>query len=242
MRWRTACCRRRPSGLAIVGVIPRKLYRKSWAWKRSAAGPRERRFPRDRRGWLFAGLALLGIGVGGLFAFFLYHTPTLSLIAPEQIAAGVSADIPQPDPVKLSSPEQAALVERGRYLYQNISCNNCHGQNGSGGQKISWRPAGSHWTRNLTPDPKAGIGAWSEKEIARAIRSGMARDGRPLHWQGMVWDHASNLDEEDLHALIAFLRTLPPVERAVPPFRPPDGRDCEKATIWLVENRTPGCQ
>jgi len=32
-------------------------------------------------------------------------------------------------------------------------------------------------------------------------------DGRMLHWQGMIWDHASELDEEDVRALIAYLRT-----------------------------------
>ncbi len=205
------------------------------------AGPRERRFPRTVKGWLLTGLAVLGIGVGGLAGFFLYYTPTLSFIAPKEIANGVLANMPHVDSAKHSSPEQTAMVERGQYLYKNISCNNCHGPDGSGGQKISWLPAGTHWTRNLTPDPKAGIGAWTDKEIARAIRSGVSRDGRPLHWQGMVWDHASNLDEEDVRSLIEYLRTLPPVEREVPSFRHPDGSDCERATIYLVEDRRPGC-
>lgn len=206
------------------------------------AGARERRFPRSVKGWLLTGLAVLGIGVCGVGGYVLYHTPTLSIIPPEQIAMGVTEGMPQLDPAKRSSPEQAALAERGQYLYKIISCNNCHGPNGSGGQKISWLPAGSHWTRNLTPDPRTGIGAWSDKEIARAIRSGVARDGRPLHWQGMIWDHASNLDEEDVRSIIVYLRILPPVEKAVPPFRPPDGRDCERATIYLIEDRTPGCR
>ena len=124
------------------------------------AGPRERRLPRSGRGWLLTGLAVLGIGVCGVLGYFLYYTPTLSIIPPEKIAGAVIADMPPLDPAKIDSPEQAALVERGQYLYKIISCNNCHGQNGSGGQKISWFPAGSHWTRNLTPDPKTGIGAW----------------------------------------------------------------------------------
>ena len=98
---------------------------------------------------------------------------------------------------------------------------------------------GNAWTRNLTSHPKVGIGAWSDKEIARAIRSGMARDGRPLHWQGMIWDHASNLDEEDVRAIIAYLRYLPPVEREVPPFHHPEGSDCKRATIYLVEDMKP---
>jgi mono/diheme cytochrome c family protein len=206
------------------------------------AGSRERRFPKSLKGWIVTGLKCIGVGVIFIAGYFLYLTPTLNIIPAEQIASGVTAQMPETDPALIKSPEHAAMVERGRYLFKIVSCNMCHGQNGSGGQKISWLPAGTHWTRNLTPHKEAGIGAWKDKEIARAIRSGISRDGRPLHWQGMVWDHASNLDEEDVRSVIAFLRTLPAVERKVTPFHHPDGSDCKRATIWLVENNTPGCQ
>ena len=205
------------------------------------AGQQDRRFPKTVKGWLLTGLGVLGIGVSGLLGYFLYYTPTLNIIPSETIAEGVTIGMPQLDQTKLSSPEEIALAARGQYLYKVISCNNCHGPDGSGGQKISWLPAGTHWTRNLTSHPKAGIGAWSDKEIARAIRSGVARDGRPLHWQGMIWDHASNLDEEDVRAIIAYLRYLPPVERKVPSFHHPEGSDCKRATIYLVEDMKPGC-
>jgi mono/diheme cytochrome c family protein len=88
--------------------------------------------------------------------------------------------------------EQKALVERGRYLFTVASCAFCHNPNGAGGQKISWRPLGTLWSRNLTSDVRTGIGAWTDEQIARAIRSGITPDGRTLHWQGMTWDHASN--------------------------------------------------
>ena len=41
---------------------------------------------------------------------------------------------------------------------------------------------------------------------------GLAGKSSALHWQGMVWDHLSNLDEEDVRAIIAYLRTLPPLQ------------------------------
>src|SRR5215468_9693407 len=104
---------------------------------------------------------------------------------------------------------QAALGERVRYLFTVASCAFCHGNDGSGGLKVSWRPVGTLWVRNITTDQETGIGTWSDAEMARAIRSGISRDGRVLHWQGMIWDHASNWDEEDLRALIAYLRLLP---------------------------------
>jgi len=206
------------------------------------AGPKESRFPQGKRVWFTAGAKTTGIGIVVLVAIFIYHTPTLNIIPSEQIAQGVTAQMPKTDPAKITNPEHAAMVDRGRYLFKIVSCNMCHGQDGSGGQKISWLPAGTHWTRNLTSHPEAGIGTWSDKEISRAIRSGVSKDGRPLHWQGMVWDHASNLDEEDVQSIIAYLRTLPPVDKKVPDFHHPDGKDCQYATVWLVDNNSTGCQ
>jgi len=85
-----------------------------------------------------------------------------------------------------------------------------------GGAKLSWKPMGTVWARNLTANRETGLGAWTDAEIARAIRSGIAKDGRALHWQAMIWDHASNWDEEDVRAMIAFLRVLPPMRRVIP--------------------------
>jgi mono/diheme cytochrome c family protein len=120
------------------------------------------------------------------------------------------------DLARLSRPSQAALVERGRYLFAVASCALCPGADGAGGAKLSWRPLGTVWARNLTPDRETGLGAWTDDEIARAIRGGIAKGGRPLHWQAIIWDHASNWDEEDVRALIAFPRVLPSVCRSIP--------------------------
>ena len=164
------------------------------------------------------------------------------MIPPDRIAQAVTGSIPRPDPASLPDPRAAALVERGRYLFTVASCALCHGNAGAGGAKLSWRPFGTVWTRNLTPDRETGLGAWGDAEIARAIRSGIARDGRVMHWQAMIWDHASNWDEEDVRALIAFLRALPPVRRAVPPPRPPSAADCETYTFWIAASTEPGCR
>jgi cytochrome c553 len=121
-------------------------------------------------------------------------------------------------------------------------CAICHGTDGSGGTPISWRPFGTLWTRNITAHPQAGVGAWSDMELERAIRSGVSRDGRQLHWQGMTWDQLSNLDEEDLRAIVAYVRLLPPVDRAVPLPRPPTAGDCETYTYYLEKSDQPGCR
>ena len=117
---------------------------------------------------------VLGIGVCGVLGYFLYYTPTLSIIPPEKIAGAVIADMPPLDPAKLGNPEQAAMVERGQYLYKNHivqQLSRPKWERRSENQLVSCRVRTG--LAILTPDPKTGIGSWSDKEIGRAIRSGM---------------------------------------------------------------------
>ena len=97
------------------------------------------------------------------------------------------------------------------------------------------------WARNLTPDRETGLGAWTDDEIVRAIRGGIEGwAAAPL--AGDDLDHASNWDEEDVRALIAFLRVLPPGRRAIPPTRPPAADDCEVYTFCVDASAAPGCR
>ena len=191
------------------------------------ATPRSQRFPRTARGWAITGGVVLAILLLGTIGWVIAELPTLSFIPPDQIISGATRGVPDPDLASLKTPEARALVQRGRYLYTIASCAFCHNPNGAGGLKISWRAFGTLWTRNITSDKQTGIGLWSDAQIARAIRSGIAADGRVLHWQGMIWDHASNWDEEDVRALVSYLRVLPPIARTIPPARPPAADDCE---------------
>lgn len=123
------------------------------------------------------------------------------------------------------------------------SCAFCHGNDGRGGAKISWKPFGTLWVRNITSDPETGSGGWSDEEIARAIRSGVSKDGRQLHWQGMIRDLLSNLDEEDLRSLVAYVRALPAVKKAIPSARPAAADDCDIYTFFpRGELSKAGCQ
>jgi mono/diheme cytochrome c family protein len=214
-------------GLAAAGV----------AWVRARRAARDR--PRRGRRWRVAGWALLVLAL--LLAWLVSRLP--QIIPAPQLAAAIQGAIPRPAAGPAGTPERAALVERGRYLFTVTSCVFCHGPDGAGGQKVSWRPFGTLFVRNLTPDPETGLGAWSDAQIARAIRSGISRDGRPLHWQGMTWDLLSNLDEEDVRAVVAYLRALPPVRKAIPPARPPAPDDCELYTFFLRGDlEAPGCR
>jgi mono/diheme cytochrome c family protein len=131
-------------------------------------------------------------------------------------------DAPYPELRASADPE---VVARGRYLvYGPAHCVGCHGAPGardargdarvplSGGVSFEL-PIGSFHAPNITPDLATGIGARSDGEIARALRHGVGHDGRAL----MPFMPFANLSDEDLVAVISFLRSEPPVANPVPP-------------------------
>jgi mono/diheme cytochrome c family protein len=184
-----------------------------------------------------AGIVVLVSVCGLLYAWSQW--PSVPGMPPDPLVKASNAGQVTPSTAGMST-ARIRMVERGRYLY-SVSCELCHGTDGSGGTPISWKPFGTLWTRNITADPQSGVGAWSDAELARAIRSGVSRDGRQLHWQGMTWDQLSNLEEEDLRAIIAYVRLLPPIKRTVPLPRAPAADDCETYTFYLDRSDQAGC-
>jgi mono/diheme cytochrome c family protein len=184
--------------------------------------------------------AVLAVAIAGGLLYFLSRWPAIRGLPPDPLVKAFNAGDVVPDTSGMPA-ERVRMVQRGHYLY-SVSCALCHGPDGSGGTPISWKPFGTLWTRNITAHPQAGIGTWSDRELERAIRSGVSRDGTQLHWQGMTWDQLSNLEEEDLRAIVAYLRLLPPVNRVVPVPRPPAADDCETYTFYLDKSDQPGCR
>ncbi len=122
-----------------------------------------------------------------------------------------------------------AKVERGRYLAWNVMmCMDCHserdwtlfaappipGTAGVGGDVFDESVGfpGVFISRNLTP---ANLKDWSDGEIYRAITMGVKKDGEPI-FPMMPWTNYGKMDDEDIHAVIAYLRTLDPVEAEHP--------------------------
>jgi hypothetical protein len=64
---------------------------------------------------------------------------------------------------------------------------------------------------NLTPDRKAGLGAWSDAEIIRAVRTGVARDGRQLDHVMPYLGAFHDMTDQDVSDVVRFLRSLRPV-------------------------------
>ena len=112
-------------------------------------------------------------------------------------------------------PTDSASIVRGEHLVRNvIDCTLCHGDD-LGGAVYSSSPAlGTIAGPNLTRG-KGGVGPdYSDADYLRAIRRGVKRDGRSLIvMPSEVFTHIS---QEDMGAVLAYLRVAPPVDREVP--------------------------
>jgi mono/diheme cytochrome c family protein len=117
-------------------------------------------------------------------------------------------------------------LTRGEYLVRHVTpCLDCHskkdynyyatpiipGTEGMGGEEFTGVP-GKLFIPNITP---AALKDWSDGEIARAITCGVAKDGRPLAPM-MPYSEFRYLAKEDVYTIVAYLRTLWPIENEVP--------------------------
>jgi mono/diheme cytochrome c family protein len=118
-------------------------------------------------------------------------------------------------------------VTRGKYLAAIGHCMECHASwsrgvsdftNGLGHGGRPFGPTLVHgldptWqgsvAANITPDPTAGIGAWSDDEIKTAITKGISRDGHQLK-PPMAFSFYAQMKDGDVRDIVAYLRTLPP--------------------------------
>lgn len=174
--------------------------------------------PSRRRRVAQVALGLLGlstVAVGGLLAYA-WGTADQRLSHP---------DTPFPD---VRAATDLASIERGRYLvFGPAHCSSCHGGTDrahpetlvpdiplTGGLEFAMGPLGSSWAANLTPDVATGIGGRTDAELARAIRTGVLHDGRVSI---LMRYSAANLADEDLAAVLGYLRSAAPVSHPVPP-------------------------
>jgi mono/diheme cytochrome c family protein len=124
--------------------------------------------------------------------------------------------------------------ERGRYLAENVmACFDCHSEKnwnatgappaeGKVGAGRDWTVDGINWlvAPNITPDVETGAGTWTDDMLARAIREGIGHDGRAL-FPVMPYTIYREMSDEDLAAVVVFLRSLTPVRNALPPTKIP---------------------
>lgn len=119
-------------------------------------------------------------------------------------------------PQEITIPDDSAAIERGHHLATAISkCTECHGED-LGGRVMDMGPLGKLAASNLTSGT-GGVGPKNDGAWVRAIRHGVRQDGRPLVFMpSMVF---AALDQADLGAIIAYVKSVPPVDHALPPSR-----------------------
>jgi mono/diheme cytochrome c family protein len=111
----------------------------------------------------------------------------------------------------------AAVLARGEYLFQSRDCAACHGEGGEGKVLIDDPDGFRVRTPNLTPG--AGVSRYTEADWVRTIRHGVKPDGRPLFI--MPSENYSRLTDDDVAALVAYMRSLPPQEGGPASFELP---------------------
>ncbi len=122
-------------------------------------------------------------------------------------------------PASAQSPAGPDLIARGKYVFAATGGCGCHTEKdrpvNSGGRKYEG-PFGTVYSTNITPDRQTGIGDWTDDQIITAIRLGRRPNGErlvPVH----PYPVFNGMAEEDLRAVVAYLRSLPPVNRANQP-------------------------
>ena len=163
-----------------------------------ASGTDWKRSPKTRR--VLVG-SLLAVFLAGVVFFALAWRPSIAPVA---------------RPVPGSFP--ADLVAKGEALSAIGHCAACHtapgGQPFAGGYALH-TPFGIIYGDNISPDPATGIGAWSPEAFTRAMREGVARDGSHL-LPAFPYYAFTQLSDDDIKALYAYLMTRPAASNTVP--------------------------
>ena len=110
----------------------------------------------------------------------------------------------------ITLPQDEASITFGKYRAESL-CQGCHGEDLSGVENwFSAGPLGTIDSANLTP----GVGGLAEdftaEDYVRAIRHGIGKDGKPIFMTAVF--STAYLSDEDLGAIIAYLKTVPPVD------------------------------
>lgn len=128
----------------------------------------------------------------------------------------------------VQAPKPTDKVAYGGYLARLGLCSDCHSMSDKGPDvkgnllggstiPLAERQYGKVWARNLTPDRETGLGKYTPDQIKASLRSGKRLDGKPMAPpMTLVLPHISTWTDEDLDALIVYIRSVPVIQRKVP--------------------------
>jgi mono/diheme cytochrome c family protein len=147
----------------------------------------------------------------------------LIVLAAAAVVLGLAAfwflTIPQTVPASALGPHTPDLVN-GKELFTAGGCVSCHAvpkaedKTRLGGGLALASPFGTFYVPNISPDPKDGIGGWSEAQFVTALTKGTSEDGEHLY-PAFPYTSYQHMRIDDLRDLFAYLKTLPPVAGVV---------------------------
>lgn len=158
-------------------------------------------------------LRWIGFGAAGLVVLTAIGLTIVYALSARAISRQYAVTVPT-----LPMPADSTSIARGRHLATAVSqCVNCHGDNLAGKVFVDNAAMGQLYSANLTRG-KGGIGgSYTDTDYVRAIRHGLGRDQRPL--LAMPSDAFFIMSDADMASLVAYLKTLPPVDAVLPPKR-----------------------
>jgi cytochrome c553 len=158
-------------------------------------------------------LRWVGIGVGVVVGLVVVLATAVYVASNARLHKIYTVEVPS-----LPLPTDAASLARGEHVARAIAgCTDCHGGMLEGNVVVDAPALGRFAAQNLTAAP-TGVGAsLRDRDWFRAIRHGVAPDGRPLLL--MPSDDYAHLSDSDLVALVAWARSRPLMEHPVPPSR-----------------------
>ena len=150
-------------------------------------------------------LRIIAVGLGTLLSIVLLVGIVLYLMGNARL--NKVYDFPASN---LALPQDAASIEYGKHRVESL-CQGCHGEDLSGiDDWFSAGPLGTIDSANLTAGA-GGVGAqFTTEDYVRAIRHGIEPDGKPIFMPAVV--STAHLSDEDLGAIIAYLKTIPAVD------------------------------
>ncbi len=160
------------------------------------------------------------------------ETPSGLLQDYEEVDAKTILDAPSATPGTYA-PARRGLVARGEYMVELLGCGACHTDGALAGDPdfdrslagsrtgiaytdpLGVKNPGVIYPSNITPDDETGIGTWTDQQIANAIRAGIGRHaGRRIAW--MPWQGYARISDDDVDAIVSYLRSIKPVRHKVP--------------------------
>src|SRR5690348_12424960 len=134
-----------------------------------------------------------------------------------------SADAARQNQAATAAVVDPAAAQRGKYLFDAANCAGCHTDTKHGGARLAGgkavdTPFGAYYSRNITPDPTYGIGAWSDADFLRALRQGLSPSGAH-YFPAFPFPSFTNMTDRDILDIKAYLMTQAPVAQ---PDKPHD--------------------